>query len=196
MSTKVYTAYKIDGSKHDIWEVLRTIRKKGVEQVQLALRERYTKYLTDESYHKSVTEYLEISCKTPVELSHISRYFSMLYKEQITSFDRNPWNFDVNVTVRGYKGNYYLIPYCDMFMNKTLDFLNDMEEVQNYCYWDNVDPDERCSEKEWEERKVIWTYFTEADRWADYLVLEICDHGGFYKIDPWREMTQEMRNEE
>lgn len=37
-----------------------------------------------------------------------------------------------------------------------IDVLVDAPEVQPYGYWNNTDPDENCSEEEWNQRELDW----------------------------------------
>ena len=51
------------------------------------------------------------------------------------------------------KDRTLIIPYCN---NKEMELLLDQDWIQEYGYWDNVDPDEDCTDEEWEKRKLDW----------------------------------------
>lgn len=61
------------------------------------------------------------------------------------------------------KSSLAFIPYKDYFLflvyPHTRRFTEQLEKeswVIPYPYWDNSDPDESCSEEEWEEREIVW----------------------------------------
>lgn len=84
-------------------------------------------------------------------------------KEQIRKAKDSPYRgegLDVRFELMFFPtGNKLLgIPYTEP--QEYMDCLSKQPEYQYYGYWDNVDPDEDCSEEEWEQRKNDWTNTT------------------------------------
>jgi len=118
------------------------------------------------------------------------------YQENSASSFRSPFNFDVSVGFRHYKGKIYLIPYCDWTMKDVLDFLAKDERVRDFHYQNQTDMPPGVSISEWQRRGRVWEEMDRTDCWKDLLVLEICRWDMFAQIDPWLDMLKERRKNE
>lgn len=112
-----------------------------------------------------------------------------MFAEQATRSQRNPWALDVSVTLRVLYNRYYLIPYCDKasLVGGSLNFMEEMEELEAFGYWNNTDPPEEVSSKEWEARKEVWSHFISESRWTNYLVLDV------FSWETWSEASPLMK---
>lgn len=113
------------------------------------------------------------------------------YGEQLTKHEKHPWALDVAVTVRTLDGRFYLIPYCEdsCLLSGILKFMETMEELEDFFYWNNTDPPDEVTEPEWEARGDVWYHFTGGDRWAEFLTLEIVSWMGWPEVSPLIEMA-------
>lgn len=108
---------------------------------------------------ESTSEELE----EPLSLEQLDRrIFRHLYNEKRKRYQlmRSGLEFDNELQ---YNCQLCIIPHEDQFL--TLLFSDKLvlqtlfesyAEVSPYGYWNNTDPDENCTEKEWEKRKVDW----------------------------------------
>lgn len=114
----------------------------------------------------------------------IDSWARVQYGEQLTRYEKDLWALDTSVTAHVRDGRFYLIPYCERssLVGGSLDFVGEMEELEDYSYWNNSDPPDETTEKEWEERADVWSYFT--SRWTNYLTVEILSWGTWSEVSP------------
>lgn len=202
MSTKIYTAYQAKGNV-DIWKLLRDIRKKAEEQTSLALKGFYTQIAgavlpTNETYVK----YLEIWKKETPHAESVARVIAARnvcadkYRAQSKSPHRNPFDFDVSITVRELDGRFYLVPHCDMMMRSVLDFLKVEPGLRDFAYWNNTDKPDEVSERSWAERERTWRRLLANARAGDVVRLDVCTVDSLYRIDPGDDLVQSAKKGE
>lgn len=69
---------------------------------------------------------------------------------------RNHWiDFETYLTLFPYKKKIYGIIYTEQNKIKNIWF-NNKKFVKRYGYWNNTDPEDNISAKEWKEREMIW----------------------------------------
>lgn len=115
------------------------------------------------------------------------------YRDQSTKAESNPFDFDIWIAVREYRGKLYLIPNCGIGANGCLAFLKKDQRLEDFAYWNNSDKPQHLSEKSWTARGAVWDALNLGptvagqlctDTWSDYLVLEICSYASFWKVKP------------
>lgn len=201
MSLKVYTAYKLDGKKHDIWEFIRKVKPLAIGQLRKRLMVHYGIMMRSDGYTNTIKKKLNIPNDRDVTLMNCARYMDMEYREQASSSQRSPYDLDTGIRIMEYKGDYYMIPYAGDGCSQILDFLKNLPELQEYGYWNNSDMPEEITDREWEERGVVWDHLTESIEWDNYLWLEVCSAQGLYRINypmnikQWEEYGAELRRE-
>jgi hypothetical protein len=147
MSTKVYTAYKLKKpSKFESWikEVVPKAKdeaKKAIEQV----------FIDGFSYEKM--EQAESSFNY---FSNLIHEVTQQYKQVSIQWERNPFNFTVEIAIYLHDGEYYVIPYGDMYVRDVLNFLKEDENLTDFAYWNNTDKPDDKSQQEWDARGEIW----------------------------------------
>jgi hypothetical protein len=98
----------------------------------------------------------------PLSLFEFQSWLRMKYLGQMVRPERNEWNFDARVNVRvgktSYGPEFYLIPYCDRInlVGNFLDFMQTMEKLEEFCYWNNADEPDNVTAEEWNERGKVW----------------------------------------
>lgn len=115
-----------------------------------------------------------------------------LYGEQVTRHRKHPWALDVCVSVRVYRGRYYLIPYCERgsIVAGALDVMGEMEELEDFSYWNNTDPPESVPRPEWLWRGHVWETLTRHETWPEMLLLEVVSWQGWPQVSPAMEVAQ------
>jgi len=192
MSTKIYTAYRMKDSK-DFWTFLRDVRREGVRKVQEVLRQFYHDALED--VNTEGEEYKQFLAKKigPEDAKRyvVERLIKSGYQAQLGKLDRNIFDFDVSIAVREHEGRLYLVPYCDSLMRHALDFLAEDPRLEDFSYYNNADKPEGISQEEWDQRGAIWDVMDQLGEkdlykstWDDYVVIEICSYGVFWKVCP------------
>lgn len=94
-------------------------------------------------------------------------------------------NFDASIMVYFHQNKISVIPFGLNTLPKTQSAFNSDSRMKYYGYWNNTDPDEECSEKEWSERKYFYgTMFD--DKHSLYsstgLVYELSSHENLFMI--------------
>lgn len=129
-----------------------------------------------------------------ISVFDVDRWFRKKFGDQLVSAARNQWDLDACVTVRPFEGRFYLIPYYarESVLGNVLDFLPKAEGLEDFSYWDNVDPPTEVSESDWEERKRVWDALTPDAKWQEFLTLEVVSFGGWDVISPVMLLIDEM----
>ena len=126
----------------------------------------------------------------------VDDWMRMKYGEQLTKYQRDAWALDVAVTMRRYRGNSYLIPYCDRatIIGNVLEFMDDDPRLEEFGYWNNADPPEDVSSQKWAWRGTVWRALTQHERWGEYLTLEIVSWTGWGDVSPVMDVMQERQS--
>ena len=174
MSTKIYTAYRLKKGA-DLWEFLEDVHAKATQLVKKVFRDLFERILSNEQTVKQVRKVLDLSDCEDVMPLEVDDYIGKLYRSQLGTLERNPYNFDACLTVRKSKGRYYMIPYCDGLVGEVFSFLKKHKQLEEYRYWNNADKPEKISQRAWAIRDHDWNeMFNTTERWLFYLTLEIC----------------------
>jgi hypothetical protein len=205
MSTKVWTAYRLKPSvaksPAKFWQWVRDTNERGEKEVIKVLRDCYSNIV--KSIDPESDEYKENAGYYPVEkrndyrirLSMAQVRIRKAFKEaSVSSFD-NPMDLTVDVTIREYRGNLYVIPYANGFVRNTVKFMKRDPRLEDFCYWNNVDPPSyirtKADYRRWEARGKVWDAIDNGTRsWRDYLLITICDFKKFEHMDPWLDLTR------
>lgn len=62
----------------------------------------------------------------------------------------------VEICIWQLDGRYYLIPFDNFPIGKTLKFLEKDPQLEDFSYWNNTDQPEDVTDKEWGHREKIW----------------------------------------
>lgn len=123
----------------------------------------------------------------------IDTWVQQKYGEQLTTFVRNPWALDVSVTMRRYRKRYYLVPYCERssFVGGSLDFLPEMEGLEEFGYWNNTDRPDHVTAAQWAWRGRVWEYLTQHDVWPEFVCIDIVSWHGWAQVSPMMKLAHE-----
>lgn len=155
MSTKIYLAYRCSVKKLN--EFLLKFREHCFSKVQERIEvlmaavtpEQIRKYYDDKEWNMSYEEFL-----TKKEKYFRFRHVFVNACEASPNHYRDLiFCFDCSLNVWLHKNKAYLIPYGETWI------LNDFklpEEVEEYPYWNNSDPPENVTNKQWEARSKNW----------------------------------------
>jgi len=140
MSVKIYCAYRC--KVEDFWAVLETIKLRARDHLSKAI---------DAALPQIVPESEDFPNKR-VRLREAYRR----YVAQLSSPERNPSDLSVSVAFRKHENYVLAIPYADMLMRRSLDFLEDIPELEDYAYWNNTDQPDHISDEDWASRGRAW----------------------------------------
>jgi hypothetical protein len=210
LSTKVYTAYRIKPyvtkSHANFWQWVRDTMDRGEAKVKAVIRTVYASMMDNlpnnvEMYEEYKTRHLQSLYSgtredTPnARLSFCQQTLRKAYKRQEDDPRRNEFDFNVSIAVHELEGGLYIIPYRDMLMRHTLDFLKDDKRLVDFAYWNNTDPPEGMGNgagyRRWKARGKVWDAL-DARGWRHHMVLTICDPSKFMFVDPWLDMSREL----
>jgi hypothetical protein len=167
MSTKIYNAYRVKGTVHDLMEVLKAVRelhKQYIEQVY----KKCGKYFNPEDY-KGIIDKNE-TLESLAENDFGDYILEKIIREEIRRGLNTPLNVDASAIVYFYKRKIYVIFFgLSNQLNaivRTNSFLEDYH-YQNSCDQSNYDWEkekwnemsiERQKElaKDWREREKAW----------------------------------------
>jgi hypothetical protein len=182
MSTKIYYGYKYNGTMEELFKDLVPIRDKYREQV----KDLYTLCIERTTVDDGVCDIKDIG---------FNGVRGMKYKE----FDEYHWvgffeawikrglkealNTLASIMIFPFEDSIYLIPYINQEYDGSLHEMEGIRDrIEYFGYWNNTDPDENCSEEEWDERARIWDAILGYSPVRDYgFVFEIYDIS-----DVWR----------
>ena len=159
MSTKIYEAYRFPRGKLE--DFIRLFNIICLEQVAEEAGATVLLEKVRRATRKSLFGKRWISKKINYNYADedIDLIWTLATAMQMSKQGRNDgFNFDCsfNVWVKG--GFCYVIPYVanHIHLNKELP-----KWCRDYSFWDNSDPDEEVSAKEWYQRRIIWEEFTD-----------------------------------
>lgn len=196
MSTKIWVAYRLKKG-HNLWEVLRDIRKKTDKRLTKILSETYDRLI--EAWKKDPKARLEAARsvygekfveagldRKKVDMMEARDFIYRAYQQQKARFERNTFDLDLSLAIRHHKGRYYLIPYPGSgLFGRGLDWLKRHPALEDYHYQNQSDRPPHISSKEWSKRADVWEFMLDEDRWCDMVALDIVTPSSFSRIDPW-----------
>lgn len=194
MSTKIYTAYRLKSSK-DLWPWIHKTRIRGEKEVKKVLTRVLTVMMgeVDPNSQRYQDLVKEGASDFSARMTLASRQVRKEYREQLTSSERDFYDFSVSLSLRELNGRIYIIPQCDMMMRDTLNFLKRDPMLEDFAYWNNADQPKHISKRAWDARGKIWDALDDMGpqrRWSNCLVLEICSWDKFMYVDPYMDMLR------
>ena len=134
MSTKIYNGYRMPTT--DLFTLLNQC-----QEIRLKLEERRNSVLKTQSRNKA-------------------EYSAWRYKiqKQIDESDRKGHqhlhDYSVEICFLPTEHSYLYLTFPAK--SRSMDIIQDHFKSEFFGYWNNVDPDEDCSEVSWQERKRLW----------------------------------------
>ncbi|MCK4526130.1 hypothetical protein KAW18_02065 [candidate division WOR-3 bacterium] len=154
-----------------LFDVMSKIKEDGLKVVKQQMRHYYNVIIEQ---GKTVDETHDIIIK--------------LYKDAVVSTEKNPFNFDMCVSIHEYEDYYYLIPYGVIEYDRW-DFLDNNPQLEEFGYYNNTDKPENVSDRDWDDRELIWNAII--DVWERQLVCIISEYDDFWRISPWLDLKRE-----
>jgi hypothetical protein len=191
MSIKIYNGWKLNVTQDKLFPLLWDIKKKSEGIIINNLREIYN---------------LKLTTKTTASIHGLKVYQEIIdnVKKEGANMVCSEFDPDCNLCIYPYKGQFYARSFCDnvsRIVSGALDFLNDMEGVQEYYYFDNADLPKDISDEEWLERADVWDNIMSKDTKyiGNFVVLEICsvsvimNSPPYWYLDFVREQTDKAK---
>ncbi len=191
MSTKIFEAYRL--RRCDLTPFISDVVHKGEERARAVLRAFYETLIkavdVESEPFKESLEIWKDERQARIDVAH--RAFEKGYAKAIGSFERSPFNVDVTVTLRARGRWFYVIPYADWLMKDVLDFLRDDPRLEEYAYWNNVDPPKTVAPEAWRGRAKVWRELTDHDRWQEYMAIEVVNFEKLSRVSPFLDLLSE-----
>jgi len=160
VSTKIFNGYRLRtgnfAEAHKIFSQFKV-------QAKALLQDRYNNVIARQCTRLIDARALGRPSKYRVGVSPLMTAWDIAAQEyrkiySNTPGTRNPYyDFDVNFTIFPVEDQILITLYCEEGMNKeVVEAWKATEGIEYFGYWNNVDPDEDCSDEEWEERKRLW----------------------------------------
>lgn len=183
MSLKAYDAWRLKEGV-DPWDFIRHVRLTSYPKLKAYFTELMDQLMqgyanADEEKKKEIRKLYGLKeDKADLTNYDLSYWLYKKYKEASQSpYRGEPFDFDVELSIRKYEGRYYVMPHASGPLRHILSFLDEPNEwVEEYGYWDNTDKPEELTEEEWAERAAVWYPLSEYGRegvWPDVLVFEV-----------------------
>ncbi len=206
MSTKIYDAYKIK-TKGDPWKVIWDIEGKARANVDLILkalllgtmrmlRDSPTAFeemfgLKSDSRHYK--HFLETSKKSWYDYASVSwDALTKAFQDQAFKFERNGFNFEVQLAVCPLDNQLYIKAYCDTLMRNVFKFLDTHPKVVDFHYQNQTDWPEHIPRQAWDHRKRTWDRIMKQDGRLRHVLLEVCSPSNFFTFNPLFELEGEF----
>lgn len=151
MSLKLYDGYRIKGfSEKEFIEKYEYLKEVVEKEAKISIQEEISKifYNTlDYGYGRkeddmTVLEYVKEEIKEEIE--------NLKKGYRSPSLDK-----DISFALKEYKGDLYLYLFSeDREISKML--LKEIENIEEFGYWNNTDKPDSVTESHWEKRKKIW----------------------------------------
>ena len=165
MSTKIYNAYRVKPG-YKIEDIIYDWQIRGRQNAESILSAFIIKLCgivdkTSKKYKQELKRMKDYKYEDDLadEFARLKTIIAMVrqkYNEQLTSMERNPFNFDTSISFRFHKRRIYVQTYCDWTMKEALDFVNKDRRVEDFHFQNSTDKPNHISEKEWKQRERIW----------------------------------------
>lgn len=156
MSIKIYRAYQMDYQLFDgflksfrTWAFETALKVKNsinfeAQEIEKRNAENYADYL------KNGIDSIEIWLERNPNKSYHELLIDLFYKSS-KKYKRSFTCIDFSLNVYFRKGKFYVIPYGEFLQTFILP-----KGVKDFPYWDNVDPPDGITSKQWIQRGKIW----------------------------------------
>lgn len=131
------------------------------EEIQELFRKKYNQsiitYAVDLIDKKALGQPLHVNATSfprKVITEACSRVEERWKKIKKTGLRDPDFDFYAEVSVFPLRNKMLMMPFIEN--REALELLKRQPWIKPYGYWDNVDPDESCSPREWEQRKKDW----------------------------------------
>jgi len=144
MSTKIYNAHLWNGTAEELADFMMELRKQYIEdavQILSKWNESELKEYARKIYSRDDDKYF---------------FLPILLREVIIKGENTPFNFDASTVVYFHMGKMAVIPFGLSMFENTNTMFKSHQKMKFYGYWNNVDPDELCSDEEWKEREEFF----------------------------------------
>jgi hypothetical protein len=165
MSTKIYNGWKLNVTSEELYPLLWKIKGEALKIIKNNLRDIY--------YLKPITT------TAGDHALKVERELINNVNKDVSNMVRSPFDPDCNLCIYPYNNEFYARSFCDrvsLIVKNSLDFLEHMEEIEEFCYYNNTDKPDNLSDKEWSNRECIWNNIMSADTnyIGNFVLLEIC----------------------
>lgn len=161
MSTKIFNAYRIHGVRN--FDSLNNFLEELSGKVDQILFEEFNKIISREMVLTFDRKIVQPDKKTEHDdglakwgyLSHFIDYAEQKKSEASKSMMRNPfYDFDVHIPFFFYSDFVYCIIFSEQ--RRIHEMFKDIPTVEDYSYFNNTDKPDDVSEKDWDERALVW----------------------------------------
>jgi hypothetical protein len=165
MSTKIYYAWEWKSGIKDLLVFFQRLKKAYITESVWRLKKYCNGLLkrlksADPRFEDKKNRSFELAYFLPdpgFEDEKISSFeLAYFLRQQIQAGKNEPINVSFSAVIY-FQDNKIIVQFFGIESYKRLDDLvSNYPEFSYYGYWDNTDPDEECSDKEWEEREVFY----------------------------------------
>jgi hypothetical protein len=165
MSTKIYTGFKLTITDiRDIHAKMMEFRQK----IAAIKEEKAAKFFADECVTRIDDRAVGIvESESSVYHETMDRFWNRVKEIKKTMQSDPAVDFSMSLVLFPVEDNMYGMVFTEQREFEKLWFEQDY--VKYYGYWNNADPDEDCSEEEWNERERIWDGVIFKDTWTPAL---------------------------
>jgi hypothetical protein len=165
MSTKIYNGWKLNVTSEELYSLLWDIKKRAKEIIKNNLRDIYNiKPITTTVYDHALKVQNEL-------INNVNK--------EILNMVCSPFDPDCNLCIYPYNSEFYARSFYDntsLIVKNSLDFLGDMDKVEEFFYFNNTDKPDNISDEEWINRGEVWDNIMspETNYIGNSVLLEIC----------------------
>lgn len=154
MSTKIYYAYRIKKSRfiefldlaHDQMFYL------ALGQIKLLMRDIK---IDEKEYNNAIKKYAPNNKAKQKRMKRWRQFETVIThcKKAANNIEKSIFDIDCGLNIWLYNQYIYIIPIGPYWISNNLNF---PEWVEDYSYWNNVDPPEDINFNKWKKRGDIW----------------------------------------
>lgn len=190
MGISVPNAYRLKKSK-DFWPLVSDIKKVGTLKTKAALNEFFLGLMgavdiTSEAYLKQRAEGAD---EGPARARIVERLMRERYKDSTVSVCKDPFDFNVWVSFRRFRGRIYVFPGCGMMLQEVLDFLSEDPRLEEFWYDNRGDKPEEMAQSEWDKRAKVWEKLAYAPEYEVALHLDISTWDLWWSMNPYMDQS-------
>jgi hypothetical protein len=165
MSIKIFNGRKFKGN-FEKFQLLAFSLHKNEEFLKLLSEKVNQKLTTVENDIKEGFIMVDSDKSVNIQRSFIKYLYKNIDNKQLNFKKNNPDNdfksiylnlynsLNVNLLFQTIKGTIYCV--IDAMDQDIIDYISKYFNLENFEYWDHVDKDPNCTDKEWHKRSLVW----------------------------------------
>ncbi len=161
MSTKIYRGFRIrNGSYNSVYDTIQRFRLRALQYASIDYSEVIANSIVDIVDRAQIGDAEAIEhCGKSMEsvIRYVTYKNALRVSEQRKSMERDPiYDYDCDINISPLDDDW-IIGFVNCEKDDYYKILLMQDGVEEYSYWDNVDPPQDCDSREWKQRKKDWT---------------------------------------